>query len=101
MLDASYADANAPITRSPGYWATVWRRFRRDPVAVCALVVILLLVLVAIFAPLIAPHDPYRGMTLRRLRRPAPRAIRSAPTSSAATCSRASSSAPGCRCSWA
>ncbi|HEY5828705.1 MAG TPA: ABC transporter permease [Hyphomicrobiaceae bacterium] len=70
MLDASYADANAPITRSPGYWATVWRRFRRDPVAVCALVVILLLVLVAIFAPLIAPHDPYRGMTLRRLRPP-------------------------------
>jgi peptide/nickel transport system permease protein len=70
MLDASYADANAPITRSPGYWATVWRRFRRDPVAVCALVVILLLVLVAIFASLIAPHDPYRGMTLRRLRPP-------------------------------
>ena len=26
----------APITRSPGYWATVWRRFRRDPVAVGA-----------------------------------------------------------------
>jgi peptide/nickel transport system permease protein len=70
MLDASYADANAPITRSPGYWATVWRRFRRDPVAVCALVVILLLVLVAIFASLNAPHDPYRGMTLRRLRPP-------------------------------
>ena len=33
------ADADASrITRSPGYWATVWRRFRRDPVAVGALV---------------------------------------------------------------
>ena len=72
MLDATYTDANAPITRSPGYWTTVWRRFRRDPVAVGALVVIVLLVLVAIFAPLIAPHDPYRGMALRRLRPPGP-----------------------------
>ncbi len=58
------------IERSPGYWSTVWRRFRRDPVAMIALGVILLLILVAILAPYIAPHDPYRGMTLRRLRPP-------------------------------
>src|SRR5262245_50689752 len=70
MLDATFADANAPVIRSPGYWATVWRRFRRDPVAVGALIVIVLLVLMAILAPLIAPHDPYRGMALRRLRPP-------------------------------
>ncbi len=56
------------IVRSPGYWATVWRRFRRDPVAIGAAVVILLLILMAILAPYIAPQDPYRGMTLRRLR---------------------------------
>jgi peptide/nickel transport system permease protein len=59
-----------PIERSPGYWATVWRRFSRDPVAMAALAVIVLLVLVAIFAPYLAPADPYRGMTLRRLRPP-------------------------------
>jgi peptide/nickel transport system permease protein len=58
------------IERSPGYWSTVWRRFRRDPVAMIALGVILLLILVAILAPYIAPHDPYRGATLRRLRPP-------------------------------
>jgi len=58
------------IERSPGYWSTVWRRFRRDPVAMIALGVILLLILVAIFAPWIAPQDPYRGATLRRLRPP-------------------------------
>ena len=56
------------IVRFPGYWSTVLRRFRRDPVAVGALVVILLLILMAIFAPWIAPQDPYKGMALRRLR---------------------------------
>lgn len=64
------ASPDVQVTRSPGYWSTVWRRFRRDPVAVGALIVIVLLFLMAILAPYIAPHDPYRGMTLRRLRPP-------------------------------
>jgi len=59
-----------PLERSPGYWSTVWRRFRRDPVAMGALVVIVLLVLMALLAPYLAPHDPYKGMALRRLRPP-------------------------------
>ncbi len=70
MLKAVDIDAGPPMVRSPGYWATVWRRFGRDPVAVGALVVILLLVLIAVFAPLVAPQDPYKGITLRRLRPP-------------------------------
>ena len=73
MTDASATTAAAighAVQRSPGYWATVWRRFRRDPVAVGALIVILALVLIALLAPWIAPQDPYKGMTLRRLRPP-------------------------------
>lgn len=70
MLMANETAVLAPVIRSPGYWATVWRRFRRDPVAVGAALVILAFILVAIFAPYIAPQDPYRGMTLRRLRPP-------------------------------
>jgi peptide/nickel transport system permease protein len=62
--------ATDAIERSPGYWATVWARFRRDPVAVGALAVISLLILMAIFAPWITPQDPYKGMALRRLRPP-------------------------------
>ena len=58
------------IVRSPGYWSTVWRRFRRDPVGMAALMLILVIVLVAIFAPLLAPSDPYKGMALRRLKPP-------------------------------
>jgi peptide/nickel transport system permease protein len=70
MLMASQPAVLAPVTRSPGYWATVWRRFKRDPVAVGAALVILAIILVAVFAPYIAPQDPYKGMTLRRLRPP-------------------------------
>ncbi len=70
MLDAASIDISAPVAHSPGYWSTVWRRFRRDPLAVAALIVIVLLLLVAIFAPWIAPQDPYKGVTLRRLRPP-------------------------------
>jgi peptide/nickel transport system permease protein len=62
--------ATDAIERSPGYWVTVWRRLRRDPVAVAALIVVTALLLMAILAPWITPHDPYRGMALRRLRPP-------------------------------
>jgi peptide/nickel transport system permease protein len=70
MLMLRPAIALSEIGRSPGYWATVWRRFLRDPVAVGAALVILAIILIAILAPYIAPQDPYRGMTLRRLRPP-------------------------------
>jgi peptide/nickel transport system permease protein len=62
--------ATDAIERSPGYWTTVWRRFRRDPVAIGALTVIVALILLAIFAQWITPQDPYKGMALRRLRPP-------------------------------
>ncbi len=59
-----------PVQRSPSYSATVWRRFKRDPLAIAAGIVVLLLILMAIFAPYIALQDPYKGMALRRLRPP-------------------------------
>lgn len=51
-----------------GYWAGVGRRLLKDPIAIAAACVILVIVLAAIFAPFIAPADPYRGSMLRRLR---------------------------------
>ncbi len=58
------------IIRSPGFWVTVWRRFLRDPVALAAALVVLGLILMAVFAPWIAPQDPFQGMSLRRLKPP-------------------------------
>jgi peptide/nickel transport system permease protein len=47
----------------------VWRRFRRDKFAMIGLVVIVILVLAAVFAPWIAPHDPTKqfdeGLTMQ------------------------------------
>ena len=60
----------AAAIRSPGYWHTVVLRFARDPLAVAAAAVVLLLILMAIFAPWLAPNDPLQGMTLRRLKPP-------------------------------
>ena len=62
------AQYQAAFQKSPGYWSGVMRRFRRDPVAMIALCVVLALILMAVFAPLVAPADPYRASMLRRLR---------------------------------
>ena len=42
-----------------------WLAFRRNPLAMVGLAIVLALILVAIFAPWIAPYDPIRGGDLR------------------------------------
>ncbi len=61
-------DTQPIIARSTGYWHGVVKRFGRNPVAVGALIVILGLILMAIFAAYIAPADPIKGSMLRRLK---------------------------------
>ena len=56
------------IARSPGYWRGVIKRFSRNHVAMGALIVILGLILMAVFAAYIAPADPIKGSMLRRLK---------------------------------
>jgi peptide/nickel transport system permease protein len=60
--------AIAPIQVSEGYWRGVIRRLSRDPVTMIALGIVVALVLMAIFAPYLAPADPIKGSMLRRLR---------------------------------
>lgn len=45
---------SAPV-RTP--WTEFWRKFKKQPVAMAALTFVLLLVLLAVFAPFIAPYD--------------------------------------------
>ena len=78
--------------RSPGYWQGVLKRLLRDRLAVAAGLVVLLLILMAVFAPLLTPADPFAASMLKRLqpvgseiselRIPAPKAPESAMASS-------------------
>ena len=61
----AFAAETAAVSR--GYWTTVWTRLVRDPVSVGCAVVLLLMVLIAVFAPLLAPYDPSQGTMLKRL----------------------------------
>lgn len=65
---AASSATNIPIASSPGYWGGVIRRLRRDPVAMTCAFILLLIILAAIFAPYVAPADPYKASMLRRLR---------------------------------
>lgn len=42
-------------------WSMAWRRLRRNKMAMLALVYLFFMVLVAIFAPVIAPHNPVQA----------------------------------------
>ncbi|SHL92536.1 peptide/nickel transport system permease protein [Roseovarius litoreus] len=57
----------ATVEKSRGYWRSVGARFLRDKVAVCAGLVAAGLILMAIFAPWIAPADPLDGSMIKRL----------------------------------
>lgn len=68
VLTSSPAAPPLPAQRSRGYWASVWLRFRSDPVAVGAAIVVLLLILIGIFGPWLAPTDPYQASMMKRLK---------------------------------
>ena len=56
------------VDRSPGYWRTVASRLLCDRVAMGAALVVLLLLLMAVFGPWLAPADPYASSILKRLK---------------------------------
>lgn len=60
--------AKSAVARSEGYWAGVWKRLKRDPVTIFCASVLFIMLMVIIFAPWIAPHDPFQGSMIRRLR---------------------------------
>lgn len=43
--------------KSSSYWSDVWRRLRRNPTAMFGLIVVGIMILCAIFAPIVAPYD--------------------------------------------
>lgn len=62
------AAEEAPATKVRGYWQNVGYRLRYDYVTLAFAVVIVLIVAMAVFAPWIAPKDPYKTSMAFRLR---------------------------------
>jgi peptide/nickel transport system permease protein len=56
-----------PAAPSRSFWSVVGRQLRRDPVAMISAFVLLLIIGAAIFAPWLAPADPFKASMLRRL----------------------------------
>ena len=54
-IEKKNAKRKKPVKSTPAYES--WKRFKRNPTALIGLVVVGLLILVAVFAPLIAPYD--------------------------------------------
>ncbi len=60
----------SPVLTYRGYYRESWDLLKRDPLAMISLVIVLLLVIVAVFAPLIAPYDPDKQILSQRLMKP-------------------------------
>ena len=55
-------------SKQRSYWGSVWYRFRYEPVTVFFGCVVLAIILATIFAPLLAPFDPYKESIIGRLK---------------------------------
>ena len=52
---------------SVGYWRVVLRQLKHEPLAMISAGVLLVLVIAAVFAPWLAPADPFKASMLKRL----------------------------------
>jgi len=64
----AFEEQAPPATRVRGYWRSVLYRLRHDPVTLVFAALVLSIVLAALFAPLIAPFDPYQESIVGRLK---------------------------------
>jgi peptide/nickel transport system permease protein len=81
MTTAAQVDAAGGVFTADeavgGRWQEAFRRLRRNPVAILGALLVLIFLLVAAFAPLLAPHDPNEQLLLGEVRPgfvPGPRA---------------------------
>ena len=61
---------SAEELKTSNIYRDAWRRLKKNKLAMLSLAVIVLFILVAVFAPLIAPYDPYEQDLLNKLAKP-------------------------------
>jgi peptide/nickel transport system permease protein len=67
-MQAEAGEQGAPALKVRSYWQTVGYRLRYDYMTLFFGAVVVLIILSAIFAPLIAPMDPYETSLIKRLK---------------------------------
>jgi peptide/nickel transport system permease protein len=67
LLHATQELLEGPAGTPMSYWQLVWWRLRRDTVTLTAAAIILGIVLSAMLAPYLAPHNPVQGSIRKRL----------------------------------
>ena len=66
-MNAAAEDSSEKIVReSTTYWHDVWKRFRRDPLAIFGLCIILIMAVACIFVPMFSKYT-YSGMDLTNM----------------------------------
>jgi peptide/nickel transport system permease protein len=68
VLPAPVTEEDAPALIVRGYWASVGYRLRHDKITMMFGFIVLLIILSAVFAPLLAPFDPYKESIVGRLK---------------------------------
>lgn len=71
-LQAERVSAQGGKRRAQSYWAVSWSIFKKNKLGMFCLFVVILLVLIAVFAPLISPYDPYAQELSNRYQAPNP-----------------------------
>lgn len=66
-VNVAPADVHMVVGAPMSYWRTVAWRLRRDPTTIVAGVLLLFVVLSAVLAPVLSPHDPTAGSIRLRL----------------------------------
>lgn len=70
LADPTVAVSGRRSSRDRRLWTLIWARFRRDPVALAAAILLIALVAVVVAAPFTAPRDPIRQDSSIRLSPP-------------------------------
>jgi oligopeptide transport system permease protein len=72
VIAARLPVAVGPVSAGKGFWQQAWERLRLNRAAMVSLVVVVALVLLALFAPAITPHDYAKGNLLHATEGPSP-----------------------------
>ncbi|MCK4257663.1 MAG: ABC transporter permease [Halanaerobiales bacterium] len=68
--DVDITDEQVVVEYGESYWKSIWKRILKNKMAIVGMAIIALIIIAAVFAPFIAPHDPIKQNILQRYKTP-------------------------------